>query len=500
METRLPAPSVVVLIGPSGSGKTTWAAANFQSTEIVSSDELRSRVGIDESDQRASTAAFELLDRIVTERMSRGLTTVVDTLGYDSESRRHWVQLAHDNGIPIYAMAFPTPLKECLRRNSTRKRPLPIAVIKKQASRFQEVFDTLGDEGFDGIHSEAPVRLVVPQMTAEDSQQPASPPEGHSFGLLLSRFNWGKENNLDEDLKSIAIRAEAAGFRDIWLMDHFRQIPQVGQPWEDIPEVYTALSFMAAHTSNIRLGALVSSATHRHPAVLGQMIATLDVLSGGRANCGIGIGWDQKEHIGYGIEFPDVATRYDVLEDTLQILPLLWGKGSPAFEGKVFTASDLTCYPRPVQEKVPILIGGSGEKRTLSLVARYGDAANLFGKPPVVAHKVDVLRRHCVEMERDPDEVEIGHLVTAMVAPDDATLRSHIGQLRARSQSVEQYAATNSAGLAVDLAELFRSYQDAGTSHSVVALPNVHLEGSIEAFAEVVAAFGGSAGSSRKPL
>ena len=166
-------------------------------------------------------------------------------------------------------------------------------------------------------------------------------------------------------------------------MDHFRQIPQVGRPWEDIPEAYTTLAFLAGVTKQIRLGALVTGIGHRHPVVLGKMVATLDVLSGGRVTLGLGIGWDRREHEGYGIPFPPVPARYQQLEDTLRMLPLLWGKGSPSFSGTTFSAPELICYPRPIQDPIPILIGGSGERRTLRLVARYGDACNLLGLPDI---------------------------------------------------------------------------------------------------------------------
>jgi len=480
----------VILVGPSSSGKSTWARKHFQPNEVVSSDELRARVGIDDQDQRAGTAAFEILEMIVTERLTRGLTTVIDTLGYASDNRMRWVSLARRRGIPTYAVVFHTPGDECLRRNAERDRPLPVAVMRKQISRFKDAAAEIQGEDFDGVLEPAPIRTVAPQLVdatpnTEDHFRTGS----HSFGLVVSRFNWGPEADLTETLVSIAKRSEAAGFRDLWMMDHFRQIPQVGQSWENILEVYTALGYLAGHTSRLRLGALVTAVTHRHPAVLGQMIATLDVLSHGRANCGIGLGWDYKEHDGFGIEFPDVATRYAILEDTLQMLRLLWGKGSPAFQGSFFSATELTCYPRPVQEKIPILIGGSGEKKTLRLVARYGDASNLFGKPADVASKVEVLHRHCVEIDRDPDQIEVGHLVTTVPAPDPVALRSQVEQLRGRNQTVEQFSSANNAGVAADLVDLFGSYHAAGASHSLVALPNVHLEGSIEAFGEVITSF-----------
>lgn len=489
METRIPAPSLVILIGPSSSGKSTWARKNFEANEIVSSDDLRAQVGIDDQDQRAGTAAFAILDSIVTERVARRLTTVIDTLGYDSDNRTKWVALAHAEGMPAYAVTFPTPGEECLRRNAERKRPIPVAAMRKQISRFADVIAAVGEEGFAGVLEETSIRTVAPQLVAASPEIDATGKASHTFGIVVSRFNWGKDTDLGETLASIARRAETAGFRDLWMMDHFRQIPQVGQSWEDILEVYTTLGFLAGHTSRLRLGALVTGVTHRHPSVLGQIIATLDVLSNGRANCGIGLGWDHKEHAGYGIEFPDVPTRYDILEDTLQMLPLLWGKGSPSFQGSSFSASELMCYPRPVQQKIPILIGGSGENRTLKLVAKYGDAGNLFGKPEMISRKVEVLHRHCAEIDRDPAEIEVSHLVTTMVAPDPAVLRHQIGLLRGRNQSAEQYASANNAGLSEDLVELFRSYNAAGATHSIVALPNVHLEESIEAFGRVISVF-----------
>jgi F420-dependent oxidoreductase-like protein len=304
---------------------------------------------------------------------------------------------------------------------------------------------------------------------------------------MVSRFDWGTP--VGPTLATIARRAETAGFRDIWVMDHFRQIRGVGRPWEDIPEAYAALAFVAGVTSTIRLGALVASVTHRHPVVMGQTVASLDVLSGGRAICGLGIGWDEEEHLAYGIDFPEVDVRYEILEETLEMLPLLWGKGGPPFHGRHIDATELVCYPRPLQDPIPILVGGSGEKKTLRLVARSADACNVFGDPERVRHKVEVLRRHCVEFGRDPAEIEVTHLTNALAAPDRRTLRERVDRLRERNTTPEAFMKRHNGGTVDDLEALFTEYADAGAQHSIVSLPHVAEEGSIEAFGEVIARF-----------
>lgn len=383
MELKLPSPSLIVLVGPSGSGKTTWARKHFAAGEVVSSDALRAMVGAGEDDQSASPAAFELLERIVEERLRRDLTVVIDTLGYDDESRLRWIEQAHGAGVPAHAIVFDTPPHVCEERNQSRARAIPKSVLKKQLSRFKTVVARLNDDGFDGIHTQQPVAVApthfsleerddVGGSAAEDDERGG---HTHTFGLVVSRMNW-PDGDRGEQLATVARRAETAGFRDIWVMDHFRQIRGVGRPWEDLPEAYTALGFMAGATTKIRLGAMVSGITHRPPVLLGKMVATLDVLSGGRALCGLGAAWDEAEHAAFGIDFPDLGTRYAILEETLQMLPLLWGKGTPEFHGNHIDSPGLICYPRPIQDRIPILIGGGGEKRTLRLVAEYADASS----------------------------------------------------------------------------------------------------------------------------
>jgi len=489
MELRLPAPCLIVLVGPSGSGKSTWATGTFHNTEIVSSDFLRGMVGTGEDDQQASKTAFSILDQIVAERLGRKLTTVIDTLGYNQDSRQRWVAMAHDAGLPAFAIVFETSAAEIELRNSRRLRSTPKSVLSKQLRRLHAVRDELAEDGFDQIHVQQQVALVAPQI-ASSSQTPTRDGQtstGHSFGLMVNRFDWGGDR---EDfalrLAAIAQRAESAGFRDLWVMDHFRQIPQVGRVWEDMPEAYTTLSYLAGVTSTIRLGALVTAVTHRSPVLLGKMLATLDVISRGRANLGLGIAWDAKEHQAYGIPFPGTPQRYEILEDTLEMLPLLWGKGAPSFEGKSFTASELVCYPRPIQEQIPILVGGSGEQKTLRLVARRAQGCNLFGRPEAIAHKVEVIQRHCAEYGRDPNQIEITHLVDAMTAEDRETLRHRVDQLRGRSVSAAAFGARHNAGTVDDQVVHFSAYRAAGARHSIVVLPDLHLEDSIESFAEVI--------------
>jgi F420-dependent oxidoreductase-like protein len=489
METRLPAPALVVLVGPSASGKTTWAARHFAANEIVSSDALRAMAGTGPDDQAAGTAAFDLLDRIVDERLRRGLTTVIDTLGYDAERRAAWIDRAAEAAVPAFAVLFDTPGEECERRNAERRHPVPRSVLRKQITRFPKEAAAIAGEGFENVLTEQTVAVVAPQFL-QDPTEPSEAPPAHTFGLIVSRFDWpGERHERAIQLASIARRAEAAGFRDLWVMDHFRQIPTVGRHWEDMPESYTALAYLAGVTDTIRLGALVAGVTYRNPAHLGKIVATLDVLSGGRANCGIGAAWDEAEHRAYGWDFPPTAHRYALLEDTLQLLPLLWGKGAPSFEGKVVHAEELICYPRPVQEHIPILLGGSGERTTLRLVAEYADACNVFGKPDRVRHKVGVLEHHCAAVERDPATIEITHLTNALAAVDRASLRDRVNELRGRSTTAEDYAATFNAGTTGDLIALFTAYAAAGASHSIVSMPDVHLEGGVEAFGEVIGHF-----------
>jgi F420-dependent oxidoreductase-like protein len=483
---------VLVLVGPGASGKSSWAAANFPSDTIVSSDRLRAVVGAAEDDLAASTDALSLLEEIVQRRVGRRLTTVIDTLGLDPERRRGWLATAARHGVPCVAVTFDTPPAECRARNRARAKRVPAGVLAGQLRTWARTRDLLAEEGFHTVLPASPLRVVPAAfVTAQQAaQRQRDEPVGLRFGLQLSSFTFpGGAAETAVRLREIAVTAEAAGFDSLYVMDHFRQIPQIGRAWEDFLESYTTLAYLAACTRRMRLGVLVSGVTYRNPAHLGKIVASLDVLSQGRAACGIGLAWFAEEHLAYGWPFPPASRRYDLLEDTLQLLPLLWGPGSPAFEGRVLSVPEAACYPRPLQERVPIIVGGGGERRTLRLAARYADAANVFGDVDTIRHKAQVLRAHCRDVGRDPEEVELTQLAPALVGNDDAHLADLVSRLRPRRQGPAVYAAAMNAGTVADHVGRFRELADAGVREAIVRLPDPADPGAFECMARVIGTF-----------
>jgi F420-dependent oxidoreductase-like protein len=499
---RLPTTCLVVLVGPSGSGKSYWAARQFRPEQIVSSDRLRAMVGVDEHDQRAGTDAFELLDLIVARRMSRRLLTVVDTLGVDASRRAAYRELARRHGATCHAVVFDTPADVCRARNRGRSRQIPPKVLSGQLAAWPAVLAEVAGEGFDSVHT-APdnVELVPPDLLVGEAVATAGRSGGSDrlgFGLQVSSFprtaSHGPADSgppLADRLSEVAAVAEAVGFSSLWVMDHMVQIPQVGRVWEDMPESWTTLAWLAARTERIRLGTLVTGVTLRNPAHLAKIVATLDVLSGGRVVCGIGLAWWEWEHHLYGWEFPPAADRYVLLEDVLQLLPVMWGAGSPPFKGRVLSVPETLCYPRPIQTRVPILVGGSGERRTLALAARYADACNLFGDPATVRRKVEVLAAHCRAAGREPAEVRVTHLSTATVAGSRRELAAAVARLGSTSEPPERAAERLGAGTVEDQIARYRALAGAGVQTAIVALPDAFTPGALEAFGEVIAAFEG---------
>ncbi|MEZ5323333.1 MAG: LLM class F420-dependent oxidoreductase [Microthrixaceae bacterium] len=202
--------------------------------------------------------------------------------------------------------------------------------------------------------------------------------------------------------------AEEGGVSVFSTMDHWFQMELLGGPTEPMLEGYTTLGFLAGQTSTIRLSLLVTGVTYRHPGLLAKIVATLDVLSGGRAQLGVGAAWYEREHLGLGVPFPPLAERFERLEETLQICRQMWSDDDGPFEGRHYDLAETVCSPRPISRPRPrVLIGGMGERRTLRMVARYADACNMFSSGvDEIAHKLDVLSRHCEAEGRDPATIE----------------------------------------------------------------------------------------------
>jgi F420-dependent oxidoreductase-like protein len=281
------------------------------------------------------------------------------------------------------------------------------------------------------------------------------------IGLAVSDFTWPEgPPSIGRIFGRIARDAEHAGLASLWVMDHFFQIPVFGPPEHEMLEAYTTLAFAAGQTERIELGAMVTGVTPRHPGVLVKSVTTLDVLSGGRAWLGIGAAWNEQESRGLGIPFPPLAERFERLEETLRIAHHMWSADESPFEGAHYRLERPLNSPNALrQPHPPILVGGSGERKTLRLVARYGDACNLFeyGGMETLRHKLEVLREHCVAERRPYEEIQ----------------KTTYGQLIG-TESAEQ------------LLERFGRLAEAGVDLAIVEPPDEWREGSLGRLAEVV--------------
>ena len=234
-----------------------------------------------------------------------------------------------------------------------------------------------------------------------------------NLDLHVPRFTWpGGPAAIGPTLNDLAQSAEALGVRTLSVMDHWFQMEAFWPAEEPMLEGYTTLSFVAARTERLRVRLLVGGVTYRHTGLLAKTVTTLDVLSGGRAELGLGAAWYEREHRGLGVPFPPLAERFERLEETLQVCLQMWSDDNGPYDGKHFQLAETLCSPAPVSSPRPrILIGGGGERKTLRLVAQYADACNIFGDADVIAHKLDVLRRHCDDLGRDFADIEVTNLV-----------------------------------------------------------------------------------------
>jgi alkanesulfonate monooxygenase SsuD/methylene tetrahydromethanopterin reductase-like flavin-dependent oxidoreductase (luciferase family)/predicted kinase len=457
--------SVYVLVGPSGAGKSTWATQHFARSEIVSSDGLRAVVGTGEADLDASRDAFAVLDLIIAARLRRGLTTVIDTLGLDADRRVAYLSAARAAGQPAVAVLFDTPPALCRERNRERDRPVPAAALTAQLRNARNAAEVVGAEGWDRVEL---VRGDAPAPEPAALSAESNTASGLRFVLQLSRFPW------DPDpaawLTGVALAAADAGFAGLALMDHLIQIPQVGRAWEPIPEPWVTLGMLAGLPTNLQLGTLVSPMSLRSPGRLAKAAATLDVLSGGRAFCGIGAGWWEREHDAFGIPFPSGDERVRALREAIPVMRALWAPGTKAAAG----LPETTSYPRPVGP-LPLIVGGRGA-RVLRIAAELADGCNVPASLEIVDRAAAVMA---------------GKRVTVLDVPvlgrDRDEVAALVERLRGRVPAAA-YARTHHAGVAADHVARYRELAEHGVDTVFVAVPELRGPDDLAKFAPVLTA------------
>jgi F420-dependent oxidoreductase-like protein len=295
-----------------------------------------------------------------------------------------------------------------------------------------------------------------------------------TLDLHIPNFNFpgvGPEELFDK-LIDICTTAEQSGFSSVSLMDHLYQIGPVGPPENWMFEGSTMLAAIAARTERLTLGLLVGSVTYRNPALAAKITTTVDIISGGRAWHGIGAGWFEQEHIGYGYEFPPLKTRFEMLEEHLQIVRSMFTQPTTSFEGQHFTAHEAFNNPKPIRGDIPILIGGSGERKTLRMVAQYADACNVFGDAERAKHLFGVLDGHCETVGRDPSEITKTAMSPVLIAPTHEDVERKLEAARAAGVPADRLA-TIAKGDPDTIGEWAQGLADAGVEGLTLSMPDV---------------------------
>ena len=316
------------------------------------------------------------------------------------------------------------------------------------------------------------------------------------LGLQIPSFTYPGVEPVDlfENVADIAVRAERSGFDSVWVMDHFYQLPGLGRPDENMFEAYSLLCALAARTSTVRLGAMVGGMTYRNPAFLAKQVTALDVISKGRAIWGIGAGWFEKEHLDYGYEFGTFTDRFEKLEEGLQIIKSMFTEHTTTFEGKWFTVRDAFNTPKPVQAGgPPVLIGGSGERKTLRMVAQYADACNVFGTADQIRHLMGVLDAHCERLGRNPADIcrtRLGTLVVGETMADaQRALSLRLGGRSVEDLHPEMQARVRDQFIVGDpdtVIVAVRELMAAGLDGLIFNMANPHEPGSVELAGETL--------------
>ena len=481
----LPDPALVVLVGASGSGKSTWAGERYRAAEVVSSDALRGVVGSGEHDLDASADAFALLEQVVAARLGRGLTTVVDTLGTDAVRRRRWHEAAQRAGMPSVAVVLDTPPALCRTRNADRDRPVPARVLTTQLASVAAAVAELEAEGWQVVRVE-PGTPSAPQpgLGLRPARESDSGVGLRGVVLQLSRFP--AEGDLLPWLLAMATAAEEAGLAGLALMDHLIQIPQVGRAWDPIPEPWVTLGALAASTTRLQLGPLVTPVTFRAPGITAKAAATLSALAGGRTFVGVGAGWWEREHAAYGLGFPSARERLDELERGIETMKALWAPGTKPYAGRRVSLPETTSYPRPVGT-IPVLVGGGGE-RTLRIAARLGDGCNVPSDDAGLAkleHYLALVR----EQGRDVADVHATVLDLPLVGSDRDDVWARVERERGRTPAAT-FAARHHAGTPSEHADRLAGLAGRGVTTAFVAPVGLGHPDDVLALAPLAAAFG----------
>jgi F420-dependent oxidoreductase-like protein len=293
--------------------------------------------------------------------------------------------------------------------------------------------------------------------------------------LHLPNFNYPgvRPDEVFDKLVDIATTAERAGFSAVTVMDHYHQIPAVGPPRNWMFEGNTMLAGIAARTQTIALGLLVGGVTYRNPAQHAKITTTLDVISRGRAFHGIGAGWFQAEHEAYGYDFPPLKERFERLEDHLRIARAMFTQEDATIACEHHPVSGAYNNPKPVRGDIPIVVGGSGERKTLRMVAQYGDGCNVFGDPGRAEHLLGVLRGHCDRLGRDPDEITKTSMAIIVIAETEDAAKAKLDVMRAAGIPEERIASAT-AGTPEQILERAHAYRAVGIEGLTLSMPDVH--------------------------
>ena len=327
------------------------------------------------------------------------------------------------------------------------------------------------------------------------------------FGLQHPNFSYDysdqNTSRIIDTLSNLVAKAENKGFDSFWVMDHFHQISVVGKPEEPMLESWTTISVLAGITTRIKLGTLVTGVIYRYPSILAKIAATLDVLSKGRLFLGIGASWNEEESLAYGIgestnnignnneaspiSFPSNKERLLRLEEALQIIRKMWTEEpSASFKGRYYQIHNAYCNPKPIQKPTPpILVGGSGEKRTLKIVAKYADACNLFGSAETVKKKLDILKTHCRNVNRDYDSILKTKLGVVVIDNDGLMAKKKVQQafIGMPEAQLREFAIY---GTPEDVLKQIKEFEDVGIQYLIVDLePQREIE-AVEVFADEI--------------